>query len=236
MCRCSPPDLHNPNILIGPHLLWYLSISLETPGPSLELAKEVDCDVHKNLTKVQSVHDTSWIRFKLLHHRNLASLAWSTKPRASPPAMAWTRTPKKPSKLAQKKEKDQYEVRLQEASKAYTEKKFKNLACTTLHYDVKYHTLQQRHLKIHRPQSQSQPGRQLQWVAKVSQCLVPFYIFENNSLITTNGKAWLVYERQYLIKAIQQCNDHVILISNHGDISKSIWGIIGTLLHLSFCI
>ena len=75
--------------------------------------------------------------------------------------MARMRTPKKPSKLTQKKEKDQYEVRLQEASKAYTKKKFKNLACTALHYGVKYHTLRRRHLKIHGPQSQSQPGRQL---------------------------------------------------------------------------
>ena len=63
-----------------------------------------------------------------------------------------------------------------------------------------------------------------------------FWYFENNLSITTNGTWWLVYERQSLTKAIQQCNDHVILISNHGDISKSIWGIIGTLLHLSFYI
>src|SRR6266404_3481765 len=55
-----------------------------------------------------------------------------------------------------------------------------------------------------------------------------------NYYVSTNGTWWLVYKRQSLIKAIQQCNDHVILISNHGDISKSIWGIIGTLLCLSF--
>jgi len=67
----------------------------------------------------------------------------------------------------------------------------------------------------------------IQWVAKVSQCLVHFYTFENNLSIITNRKDWLVYERQCLIKAIQQCNDHVILIRNHGDISKSIWVSLG---------
>jgi len=42
MHRCSPPDLHDLNMLIGPHLLWYMTISLETPGPRLESVDEVD--------------------------------------------------------------------------------------------------------------------------------------------------------------------------------------------------
>ncbi len=40
--KSSPQDLHDPDILAGPHLLWYFSISLETTGPSLESVKEVD--------------------------------------------------------------------------------------------------------------------------------------------------------------------------------------------------
>ncbi len=80
------------------------------------------------------------------------------------------------------------------------------------------------------------PIHDIQWVAKVSQCLVLFDLFKSNLSITTNGKTWLVYERQSLIKAIQWYDDHVILIWNHKDISKLICGIIGTLLHLSFYI
>jgi len=54
-CKSSPQDLHDPDILAGPHLLWYFSISLETTGPSLESVKEVDGVARENLTKEQSI-------------------------------------------------------------------------------------------------------------------------------------------------------------------------------------
>jgi len=46
--------------------------------------------------------------------------------------------------------------------------------------------------------------------------------YRNNLSITTNGRLLLVYGREALFKAIQQNNNHVILMKDHGDISRSI--------------